>query len=301
MNTRLLLALLLMNGCGFERVNVGNVGLLVRSTGSDRGLADAPIVSGWVNYNPFTEDVIEFPTVLQTVVWTGDESISFGSVEGVQVGADVSISFRIDPELAPRFYGKFRQADLEVFAHGFLRNQVRDGLNEIASKMPIVKIYGEGKTELLRGAHKFVADRLRGDGIVVDQLTFNSHLALPGNVQASINNTIAQTQQAEQARNRVAQIEAEAKQRIAAADGEAAARRTSSEAAAYATLQAAEAEAKASLLIASSQAEANRKLRESVSPQLIELEKIKRWDGRLPILGEGARTLVDLRSLGIEK
>lgn len=299
MSYRIVLVCCLLVGC--ERINVGNVGLLIDTAGASRGLQNAPTVSGWVTYNPFTQDVIEFPTTLQTVVWTDKEAISFGSVEGVQVGADVSVSFRIDPPAAPRFYGKFRQADLEDFAHGFLRNQVRDGLNEIASRMPVAKIYGEGKTELLHGAHKFVAERLRNDGILVDQLTFNSHLVLPKNVQDSINLTIAQTQQAEQARNRVAQIEAEAQQRVAQAKGEAEAKQTAADAHAYATLKQAESQAKANQLIAEAEADANRKLRESLNPTLVEYEKVRKWNGALPMIGGGAQTLVDLRALGADK
>lgn len=290
----LLAVLLLLSAC--ERVNVGNVGLLINTAGSDRGLQDAPTVSGWVWYNPFTQDVIEFSTIMQTVVWTGAEAISFGSTEGVNVAADVSVSFRIDPTKAPKFYGKFRQADLEEFAHGFLRNQVRDALNEAGSTLPVTKIYGDGKTELLHGAHKFVADRLRDDGVLVDQLTFNSHLVLPQNVQESINVTIAQTQQAEQARNRVAQIEAEAKQRVAHANGEASAKQLAADADAYATLKRAESQAKADLLIAEAQAAANAKLRQSITKDLVDYERVRKWDGRLPMIGNGAQTLVDLRT-----
>jgi hypothetical protein len=46
------------------------------------------------------------------------------------VNADVSVSFRVDPVRAPRLYAKCRQADLEVFAHGLLRNQVKDAIND---------------------------------------------------------------------------------------------------------------------------------------------------------------------------
>ena len=292
-------ALLLVASC--ERVSVGNVGLMIDTAGAARGLQNAPTVSGWVTYNPFTQDVIEFPTVLQTTVWKDAEAISFGSIEGVNVRADVSVSFRIDPGKAPRFYGKFRQADLEEFAHGFLRNQVRDGLNEIASRMPIIKIYGEGKTELLHGAHRFVSERLEPDGILVDQLTFNSHLVLPQNVQASINQTTAQTQQAEQARNRVAQIEAEAHQRVAQAKGEAEAKQTAADADAYATLKRAESQAKANLLIAEAQANSNEKLRTSISKELVEYEKVRKWNGVLPMLGDGTSTLIDMRTIGAIK
>lgn len=293
-------ALLLLFGCGCERIDVGNVGLKVDTAGSSRGLQNTPTVSGWVWYNPFTQDVIEFSTILQTIVLADKEAINFGSVEGVQVRADVSVSFRVDPGKAPRFYGKFKQADLTEFAHGFLRNQVRDGLNEIASKMPVTKIYGEEKTLLLHNAHKLVADRLKPDGILIDQLTFNSHLVLPQNVQQSINQTIAQTQQAEQARNRVAQIEAEAHQRIAQAKGEAEAKQMQADADAYATLKKAESQAKSNLLIAEAQADANRKLRDSITNTLVEYEKVQRWDGKLPMIGAGGQTLLDLRSVGAQ-
>lgn len=292
-----LVLMLALSAC--ERVGVGNVGLLINLAGDSRGVQDAPTVSGWVWYSPFSQDVIEFPTVLQTVVWSGAEALGFGSVEGVSISADVSISFRIDPRLAPKFYGKYRQADLDVFAHGFLRNQVKDGLNEIASRMPVTKIYGEGKTELLHGAHKFVSDRLGPDGILVDQLTFNSHLILPPNVQQSINQTIAQSQQAEQARNRVATIEAEARQRVAQTKGEAEAKQMSAEADAFSTLKRAESQAKANLLIAEAEATANKLKRESLTQELIDLEKVRRWDGKLPMIGNGSTTMVDLRTVGL--
>lgn len=294
-----LLLVALTTAC--DRVSVGNVGLLINTMGGSRGVQDAPTVSGWVWYNPFTQDVIEFSTVVQTVVWSGGEALNFGSKEGVNVSADVSISFRVDPSKAPRLYGKYRETDLDKFAHGFLRNQVKDSLNEIASKMPVTQIYGEGKSDLLHAAHTFLTKRLGDDGIVIDQLTFNSHLTLPGNVQASINQSIAQTQEAERARYRVAQIEAEAKQAVAKAHGEAEAKQASAEADAFATLKRAESQAKANLLIAEAQADSNKLVRESLTESLINYEKVKRWDGKLPMFGAGQQSIVDLRTLALSK
>lgn len=289
----------LMGAC--ERVDVGNVGLKINTAGDVRGVENSPTVSGWVWYNPFTQSVIEFSTIVQTVVWAEGEAINFGSVEGVNVSADVSVSFRIDPAKAPKLYGRYRQTDLDVFAHGFLRNQVKDAINEIASRMPVTKIYGEGKSELLHGAHDFLTKRLSPDGIIVDQLTFNSHLRLPANVQNSINQSIGQTQEAERARYRVAQIEAEAKQAVARAHGEAESKQAVAEAEANSVLKRAEAQAKANLLIAEAQASSNKLVRESLTGALIEYEKVKRWDGKLPMIGEGGQTLLDLRTLGAVK
>jgi hypothetical protein len=57
-------------------------------------------------------------------------AVDANSAEGLNVNADVSVSFRVDPVRAPRLYAKCRQADLEVFAHGLLRNQVKDAIND---------------------------------------------------------------------------------------------------------------------------------------------------------------------------
>lgn len=273
-----------------ERIDVGNVGIKINTLGDVRGVEHSPTVSGWVWYNPFSQSVIEFSTVVQTVVWDRvdgevDESINFGSAEGLNVNADVSVSFRVDPSKAPRLYAKYRQADLEVFAHGFLRNQVKDAINEEASRMPVNVIYGEGKSVLLRKAHQFLDQKLNPDGILIDQLTFNSHLRLPTNVQQAIDQSIAQTQEAQRAQYRVKQVEAEAAQNIAKANGEA-----------QATRARAEAEASAILARAEAQAKANQLIRESLTGNLIEYEKIKRWDGKLPMIGSGPSTIVDLRT-----
>src|SRR5260370_42420131 len=101
---------------GAMRVDAGHVGIRVKLAGSDRGVQDMPVVTGWVFFNPLTEQIVLFPTSVQNVVWTQsanegravDESITFSSSEGVNISADIGLSFHIDPTLAPRLYGRFR-------------------------------------------------------------------------------------------------------------------------------------------------------------------------------------------------
>ena len=113
-------------GCSTTtRVDAGHVGIRVKLAGSDRGIQDMPVVTGWVFYNPLTEQIILFPTSVQNVVWTQsahegkayDESITFSSSEGVNVNADIGLSFHIEPGLAPKLYGRFRLNDAP--GHGF--------------------------------------------------------------------------------------------------------------------------------------------------------------------------------------
>jgi regulator of protease activity HflC (stomatin/prohibitin superfamily) len=266
------------------RVDPGHVGIRVRLAGSSRGVQNAPIVTGWVMYNPLTELVVEFPTSVQNIVWTrdahegspADESITFASQEGVSVNADVGLAFHIDADKAPRLYGRFRQRDVLVLAHGYVRNVVREAINETASEMPVQDIYGAGKTRLLNESLRKVTERLSSEGFVIDQLTFNSALRLPDNVVAAINRAMEATQNAIQAENRVRQTRAEADQQVAAARGEAEAAR-----------QRASGEADGLLIRARAEAQANEIIRLSMTPAVIQYRTLERWDGHLPVVNSG--------------
>src|ERR1700678_4451373 len=60
-------------GCqATTRVDAGHVGIRVKLAGSDRGVQDMPVVTGWVVYNPITEQIIIFPTSVQNVVWSSN-------------------------------------------------------------------------------------------------------------------------------------------------------------------------------------------------------------------------------------
>src|SRR3954451_25363585 len=109
-----------VGGASCTLVEPGHVGIKINRTGSSRGVQNSPIVSGYVGYNPLTEAVIEFPTTVQNVVWTmsrnegsiNDDSLTFTSVEGVTVNADVGLAYHIEAERAPRLYARFRETNL---------------------------------------------------------------------------------------------------------------------------------------------------------------------------------------------
>ena len=57
----LFLSALCLTSCS-ERVDAGSEGILVNLYGSDKGVDDVSLVTGRVWYNPFTEEVYEYPT-----------------------------------------------------------------------------------------------------------------------------------------------------------------------------------------------------------------------------------------------
>ncbi len=268
------------------RIDAGHVGIRVKLAGSSRGVQDIPVVTGWVFFDPLTEQIIEFPTSVQNVVWTAsagegrptDESITFSSEEGVNVNADIGLSFHIDPALAPHLYLRFRQQNLLLLADGYVRNAVREAFNVVASKMPVQEIYGSGKSKLVADVGDRLRDVLGKDGFLIDQITINGALRLPENVAQAINRAMEATQNAIQAENRVRQVKAEADQAIAQAHG-----------AAEAARQRAQGEADAVLIRARADAKANEIIRYSTSPAVLQYRAIEHWDGKLPIMNGGGQ------------
>ena len=122
------------------RIEAGYEGVEINLAGAQRGAQDIPVRTGWVFYSPLRTQIIEFPTFVQTVKWTRDlaegrannEEMSFNTKEGMNVYADVSLSYAIEPAKVPDFYVKYRVNELEYFTHGILRDVVRNSLNEVA-------------------------------------------------------------------------------------------------------------------------------------------------------------------------
>jgi regulator of protease activity HflC (stomatin/prohibitin superfamily) len=267
-----------------SRVDAGHVGIRVKLAGSSRGVDDIPIVTGWVFYNPITEQLIMFPTSVQNVVWTKDtnegaghdESITFSSQEGVNINADIGLSFHIEPSRAPHLYLRFRKSDLMELANGYMRNAMRESFNLVASQMPVQDIYGAGKGKLVQDVMHRLGEQLNKDGFVIDQLTINGALRLPENVATAINRAMEATQLAIQAENRVRQVKAEAEQAVTQAEGQASAARARARGEADARLITSKAEAKANLI-----------LRYSTSGSVLQYRALERWNGKLPVMNGG--------------
>ncbi len=289
----------LFAGCSMTtRVDAGHVGIRVRLAGSDRGVSDTPVVTGWVVYNPISEQIVIFPTSVQNVVWSAnphegravDESITFSSSEGVNVNADVGLSFHIEPSLAPKLYGRFRENDMLALADGYVRNTVREAFNDVASKLPVQDVYGPLKSKMLSEVTQKCRDVLSKDGFVIDQLTLTGALRLPQNVADAINRAMEATQNAIQSENRVRQVKAEAEQAITKAHGNAEAQR-----------QEAEGHADALLINAHAEAKANEIIRLSMTGSVLQYRAIEHWDGKLPTYnGGGALPMltIDATKLG---
>lgn len=267
--TRLAVGVLLvamMSACA--KVPAGHVGVLFNLYGSDKGVQIKEVPPGryWLTWN---EELYRFPTFTQTYTWQGAEQLSFGTVEGLSVSADVGITYKIEPSSVTKLFQTYRKGVDEI-TNTFLRNMVRDALVKRASSIGVEAVYGRGKAELIEMVQADVAGQVKDIGLTVEKVYWIGDLRLPPSVTGAINAKIQATQMAEQRKNEVAQAQAEAAKDVAKAEGE----------------------AKARLTIAEAEAESIRIKGDALrsNPSVIQLSWIDRWDGKLPVYQFGDAT-----------
>lgn len=270
---------MLMVGC--TRIDPGHVGIKVDNFGSQRGVQDFTLRTGWVVYLPGASSVFEWPTYTQTAVWTAskaegkpqDESISFNSKEGLVFNADISLAYHLESQRVPHFYVKFRTDAMDTFTHGYLRNAAREAFNDIAVEYSAEEIYGEKKETVVRRVRERLNKENTEYGVALDQFGFIGAPRPPQGIVDAINAKIRATQDAIRVENELRQARAQAAKAVAEAEGNAAA-----------LVKRAEGEAKA-----------NQTLAASVTSPLLEWQRLQitreaigRWDGRRPMVEGGA-------------
>jgi regulator of protease activity HflC (stomatin/prohibitin superfamily) len=275
-----LVIVLFFAGCA-TRIGPGRVGIKVDLAGSQRGVEDLPIRTGWVFYNFLSSTIVEYPTSVQTAKWTRDpnegsvnnEEMSFNTQDGLTVYGDLSVSYHLDANKVPAFYVKFRNDDINQFTHGFLRNVARDAINRTGSQYTVQEIMGEKKSELEQNSRTDLQKQVADIGVVIDQFGFIGSPRPPQSVIDAINAKVQAQQIAVQKQNELVQAQADAAKLVAAAEGQ----------------------AKAQIAVANGEAESNRVRAASISPNIIEWQKlavtdrwIVKWNGQVPTVQTGA-------------
>jgi len=275
---------------GCSKVPAGNVGVKVYLLGTNKGVDHEELGVGryWIGIN---EELYLFPTYQQNYVWTkdvtegseSDESITFQTKEGMSCNADIGISYHLDADKISDIFQKYRKG-IDEITDVFVRNIVRDAINQVASNMSVQDVYGVGKQKFISDVSVLVKSQLDPNGIIIDKLSLVGEIRIPKTVRDALNQKVQATQRAQQRENELREAEAQAKKAEAEARGKA-----------QANIARAEGEAKAILVEAEAQAKANRLLSQSITPTLVKYKQIEKWDGKLPTVTSDGGTLVNLK------
>ncbi|MBJ6117821.1 hypothetical protein JAO76_06445 [Pontibacter sp. BT310] len=232
-----------MTSC--TRIDAGHEGILVKLYGTDKGVQDVSLVTGRVWYNPFTEEVYQFPTFVQTVDYS---PFTVNAKDGSVFTVDPTISFRVLPGESPRIFSKYRK-EIGQITETTLYNYTRDAFRIQFNKYSTDSIISnrqsfEDKVQLALG------DALRKEGFDLEQMT--SGLQYPEVIVQAVNLKNKAVQQAMQVENELKVAEAQARKKIVEAEAE---------------------------------ARANELRQRTLTPLLIQQQFIEKWNGSTPLYG----------------
>lgn len=253
----LTIAVLGLTACGLSKVEPGEVGVIVSTAGSDKGVDMKPAKSGWNLTGP-TENLYTFKTFDQNVDLG---TVSFADADGARLTATVGVTAYAEVDSAPKLFLKYRK-DLDGIITTNVVQVLKTSFANEASKLKVDAIYGAGQEAFLKRVEDRIREHFKAHGLIVSNLYLLDSLDLPSDVKAALNKKVLANQLTEQKNNEVAQATAEANKVIEQAKGDKAA-----------AIARAEGQAEAIAMIGEAMA---------ANPLYLELKKVETWKGDVP-------------------
>lgn len=238
------------------RIDAGYEGILIKQYGTEKGVQDVQLVTGRVTYNPWTEDVEQMPTFVQTADY---DLFTVNAKDGSVFKVDPTISIRIIPGSAPAIFTKYRK-DIDEIIKTTLYNYVKDAFRIQFNKYTTDDITSK-REEFENNVQNYLTQQLEKEGFHLEQLT--SGLAYPDIIVEAINAKNKAVQTAMKIENDLKAAEATARINIANARGT----------------------ADALVIQAKADAEANKLRQQSLTALLVQQQFIEKWNGELPVYG----------------
>jgi hypothetical protein len=249
-----------------EKVDAGNKGLKVNLIGNQRGVSSYQYKTGWVLYNTWTEQMLEFPIYQQHIEYD-DQSVILKGGFSTTIKPTFNYSLREDA-IGDMFVNLRRPiSDVE---HGWLKNAIIGAVNDVSNTWEVDSIFNH--RQAFEAAIVAECNIRLSKWFNVSQLRTN--IVPPEALQESI---IAKTKAIQQA-------EASRQQAIAAkADGER-------------KVAVARADSAETVINAAAKAKAMELTQQKLTPLYVEYKKIEKWDGVLPTtVAGGSGTFLNIK------
>lgn len=220
---------------------------------------------GFVWYNPFTESIFTYPTMVQRKNY---EKFTVNAKDASVFTMDPMIAYHINPDKACDIFVKYRKP-IEELENGYIRTCIYEAYRTCGNAYT--------SDSLMSNRAKFEADvrvrlekSLAKEGFIVDE--FTSAITPPKSLSDMIDAKNRAVQASLKAENLVKEAEANAKIAVAKAKGEGNAMRIKADAEAY----------------------YNKAIAASLTQYVVMEDYIEKWDGHLPTISGGQNMMFDI-------
>lgn len=284
--------------CCLRRVPAGFVGVIYSMNG---GITGEVKTQGWHMLTPgekMTKYSIGIEQSYLTATKDGDspndDSFSAPSSDGKGLEMEITFTYRFDEDIVTDTFTRFKGRDGEELLTSFIKPNIISWTKEVTAMYPVTDILGEKRAELNTILTSYLADKFRPYGIIIENASL-INIETDDETRASITRKVTAQQELELAKveAETAKIQAEKDREVALIEAE----RNKETAEINAEKLRIEAQGKADAvkIAAEAEAEANRKIAESLTPELIEKMKYDAWNGELPQVQGSGTPIIDIR------
>jgi hypothetical protein len=250
-----------------EKIDSGHKGLKINLVGNQRGVSSYQYKTGWVVYNSWTEQVLEFPTYQQHIEYDDQPVILKG---GFSATIKPTFNYSLREDAIGDMFVNLRR-DIKDVEQGWLKNAIIGAVNDVSNTWEVDSIFNH--RQAFEAAIVLECNVRLSKWFNVSQLRTN--IVPPDALQESIIAKTKAIQQAEASEQQAIAAISEGRRKVAVARADSAETIINAQAAALAI-----------------------KIKQNqLSPLYIEYVKWNAWDGKLPTtMAGGTGTLLNIKN-----
>lgn len=249
-----------------EKIDAGNKGLKVNLVGNQRGVSSYQYKTGWVVYNTWTEQILEFPIYQQHIEYDDQIVILKG---GFSATIKPTFNYSLKENAIGDMFVNLRKpiTDIEQF---WLKNAIVGAVNDEANKWEVDSIFNH--RQAFEAAIVVECNARLSKWFNVSQLRTN--ITPPEALQESIIAKTKSIQQAQASEQQALAAIADGKRKIAVARADSA----------------------ETVINASAKAKAMDLTQQKLTSLYVEYKKVEKWDGRMPTtVAGGSGTFLNIK------
>jgi regulator of protease activity HflC (stomatin/prohibitin superfamily) len=249
-----------------ERIDAGHKGIVVNLSGSERGVANYQYKTGWVVYNTWFTQVLEFPTYQQHIEYDDQVVITKG---GFSATIKPSFNYSLKPDAIGDMFSNLRLGVKEI-EQGWLKNAIIGAVNDISNTWEVDSIFSH--RQAFEASIVVECNKRLSKWFDVSQLRTN--ITPPEALQDAIIAKTKSIQQAEASEQQALAAIADGKRKVAVAKADSA----------------------EMIINAKATSLAIKLKQQSLTPEYIEFIKWSKWNGKLPeTIAGGSGTFLNIR------
>lgn len=283
-----------------EKVPAGYVGIVYSMNG---GVSDDVLTQGWHIVSPTKEVTLysigieqSYLTAGQNGDSKGDDSFEVPSSDGKGLNVDLTFTYRYDVERVTDLFTRFKGQSGKEVRDSFIKPNIISWTKEVTAKYPVTDILGDERANLNSAVSEYIRDKFEPYGIIIENVSLID-IDADDETRASVQRKVNAQQELElaQIEQKTANVQAQKDKEVALIEAEK--EKEVAEINAEKAKIKAEGDAEAIKIKAEAEAEANAKIAKSLTPELIEKEKIDKWNGSVPVVNGSSTPIISMNDL----